>query len=572
MSIKIKYFLLTSLLISSCAVNNLKINSDKSKENYELRVDDGSISKIINIKFNSLFSIKNVSSGQLEKTFSNLHHVKLIISKNLSAPFNEMTSSIDIPQSSISASTFSFTLNGLKSNTNYYIAARAYSSSTENESTNITEDGTLVSNEYISVNNNGNLSIINDNGNNKIDINIKFKNRIGARIDTSTKIREGRLGYFSISNMIAYKPPSGNNVDKPKVSINNKGNGLMLWHESNSSGHFVKGIQLKDYEVNSDPLFFSDNPPVNSVFNINDISFETDNDGNGVLIWSRKLDAVNPEHIFYKEIRNNLPLNTSETRLDSSSDSDILSKPILKLSHDNNKVVSAWLTGNSSTISEYTLRSSNLNPSISWGSQLMSNYQLSLSKVTSFDISKLDSNGNFLMILVNVDSSNNSKVQILKFSVDNFLNITNTMSMDITNYNNNLKYDAKVYLNDKGDGLIAWIEQKTTPTNSYSIFCKRIFNFFPSNELIELASSTNIKNNLSLSLNNQGDGVVSWIEDTSIILEKLNNFYPSYENADISLSTPQDLTSFLNVKNKGLFVFKDGTDLFYGRIFNNIPQ
>jgi len=372
--------------------------------------------------------------------------------------------------------------------------------------------------------------------------------------------------------MIAYKPPSGNNVDKPKVSINNKGNGLMLWYEINSSGHFVKGIQLKDYEVNSDPLFFSNNPPVNSVFNINDISFETDNDDNEVLIWSRKLDAVNPEHIFYKEIRSNLLLNTSETRLDSFFDSYILSKPILKLSHDNNKVVSAWLTGNSSTISEYTLRSSNLNSSISWGSQLMSNYQLSLSKVTSFDISKLDSNGNFLMILVNVNSSNNSKIQILKFSVNNFLNITNTMSMDIPNYNNNLKYDAKVYLNDKGDGLIAWIEQKTTPTNSYSIFCKRIFNFFPSNELIELASSPNIKNNLSLSLNNQGDGVVSWIEDTSIILEKLNNFYPSYENVNISLSTPQDLTSFLNVKNKGLFVFKDGTDLFYGRIFNNIPQ
>lgn len=568
MNKKIISFFLTSLLISSCSINNLNISDKTVKKNYELRVDDGTISKRINVNFGSLFSIKDVSSGQLENDFSNVDHIKLIISKNPSAAFNDITVSVN----TITTSTFTFTLNGLNANTKYYIAARAYSSSIENESTNITEGGTIVSNEYININNSGQLNIINDNANNKIDINIKLKNRVGVKIDTNSKISEGSLGSFSLSQPLLAINAITDTLYTPKTFVNNKGNGFILWHQNNASGNFIKGVKLKDYEVNSDPIFFSDNPPADASFTINDLSFETNDNGDGVVIWARKLDASNPEHIFYKEIRNNLPINTSDARLDSNSsipDSDTLSKPLLKLSHDNTKVVSAWLTGDLSTKSEIGLRASNLNPSISWGSQTLSAFFPS-SKVISFDISKADNLGNFLVVLLE-DTFTGSKIKTLKFSIDGTLNITNTASIDITSNNSSNKSYPKVYLNDKGDGLIAWIEEVS---GFYRVYCKRIFNFFPSTELIQLASSTtNIRSNLSIGLNINGNGIVSWIEGTSINMEKFSNFYPTSDNNIISLSSPENLNTYLNIDNKGIYVFKQTTkNIYYNRIFNNIPQ
>jgi hypothetical protein len=208
-----KLFILYSLsfVITSCSFSttpNLKVNKEKNE------IDLGYDTKnSVNLNFNIInnnFNTKAITSSQPGR-FEAINHFKIAMSKTVQSPASAIFGAGDAMIFDINVVTNPRPINirNLKAGSNYYFAARAYSSS--DDSVNIvSNDGTPngigggtartinteTNPEYINVDSSGVISIVQDgtteilgvnsDDNSQIDIEIQLMKDIGGSITNNT--------------------------------------------------------------------------------------------------------------------------------------------------------------------------------------------------------------------------------------------------------------------------------------------------------------------------------------------------------------------------------------------------
>lgn len=284
---------LSAFLISCSIANVTTINKDSNTIDMGYNSNN---STLLNIGVNSSFNTKSITSG-FQSTLANIDHFEIAMSKSVTSPPSSIFTAGDAMIFTLNTNITSprpIKILNLKPNTNYYIAARAFSTSGNITSIDGTAsgagggtEGTInkgSGNEYINVASNGTLTIMNDGTavkgglnpaiNNQIDIEIQLMQSVAgsvqsnsinysAGIDLGSPGNVKPLENFSIINdksmdfKVNTDNTSTNTKSKPDISGcstgTNAGNFVVVWQSDNQDGSGA-GIYGQLFDKNNQPI------------------------------------------------------------------------------------------------------------------------------------------------------------------------------------------------------------------------------------------------------------------------------------------------------------------------------
>lgn len=573
---KLNYSLLSlSLILSafSCTVPNKEGIVSTSSNNSEqvIKVSD-KVGSSVKMNVSTLlkgFSLKDTKNG----TTSSLSPYKIRIVMS-TEPYETYNNPVNVNTSFAVSGPFPATVkfDNLQPNKNYFIACKAFSSNTEDPSTNITESGTYFSQEYIQVNSSGAVSIPLDTGTiGQIDMLVPLKNAEGARVDVINNISNGKMADFQDKDSLIEKIVSVDLV-MPDVDVSDSGDGVIVWKERIGSG--TQKIKLKpiiDYIPDgnsSDVRTLTDN--------LNKPSVSVNANNNGLICLDSK--ATNPEIYIYPisninnigtpnffgsnynncdiQIKNSIPsdsgliaytdsaaggvikakgfksannfssvtyasdMSSSETTISSNTSNQNVS--ISRVTKDNNALV-VWQSNNSGygiTARKVKINNSVTPPVINLPSPECDTYLIDFD--TSYQLLKpsvsIDENGSGFVVWEK--QSNIYYRKIYEFKAQG---ATKQVRNPITNTDSN----PKVMINSKGNGLISWTEAQ----DMYGI---NIYNYEVFGNPFKIDDSTSsIQDNSSFDIDEKGHGYISWTDDRdapgtkAIYGKRIIDFYPN---------------------------------------------
>lgn len=118
------------------------------------------------------------------------------------------------------------------------------------------------------------------------------------------------------------------------------------------------------------------------------------------------------------------------------------------------------------------------------------------------------------------------------------------------------QYYPDISLNAAGNGIITWIDERSS---SISIYSRKIVNFTtPVNEAGPLA--TNVYPHVSINLNQNGDGLITWSIAARVFADKITGLVPSgipFQVSDATTSTKLHPEVLLDSTGKGLISWED---------------
>ncbi|MFN4151228.1 MAG: hypothetical protein ACK4IX_09815, partial [Candidatus Sericytochromatia bacterium] len=287
------------------------------EKNQEFKVGNGSGS--VKVKLNSnidkkSFDTKASENGVPAKTkASNLTKVTLVLSTNAVDPYNNPTgTSLDIT-ASLTSFPKDLTISGLDPNKIYYLSARAFEGAN-----NITKGDTAISSEQVQVFANGSINILNDSNTNNIwDITLNLLDGYGASIDSEVYFENGTKGNFDTQEEQVNTDVLATSQTVPRVSINDNGNGLVVYETINGSNvENIVGRFISDYRLDAPEFLLENNTTDTTSFRfIEHPAIKLNNKGNGLVVWNQEDNGS--EVMRYRKIENYKPIG-SEFDLDTS--------------------------------------------------------------------------------------------------------------------------------------------------------------------------------------------------------------------------------------------------------------
>lgn len=492
---KILILSVTLSLISACSISTNNI-----QKTYKIEQINNEVKIKINTKNFNTKALEAVSPASV----SEIKAYKVGITNNITDPLNNLVSEFITVNLLNPSTTDTITFKNIPVGGPYYAVIQA-------------------------LDDNGN--ILNENQNN---INYSLSsNSVIVNNDFSLNLP---LGFLQVTLLLKSSKPSDmnfkiiNSLDEqinPKLSLNEAGNGLMIWTNIINGNKDIYAQKMKYYNKIGLP------------FKINDISLDTqekasiklDIQGNGLVVW-KSLENSN-SFIRAKKILNNQPVN-SDFLIPVSTVGASQDNPSISVDSSGNGII-AWQENLNSLSNIYFCKVNNFTVGSSpfIVNQTINNSEFN-PKITINDL------GNGFIIW---EHFNGSIYQIYAKKIENYTPVGNDIFIDSSSENSNI--DLKV--NSLGDGLIIW-----SLSNSIKALKINSFNIDPLNNPPFIMSSENLsfKNFPSFHLNDNGNGMILWQDSRELTLggkvriygKKINNYLPEGIN-DLKITNTQ-LESF----------------------------
>jgi hypothetical protein len=602
--IKKSYASLLSLILVSSSVfscdNNSITTISNVEKNQEFKVGNGSGSVKVNLNINTnsnTFKTKASENGVAEKTkASNLTKVTLVLSNNAVDPYNNPTgTSLDIT-TGLTSFPKGLTISGLDPNKTYYLAAKAFEGGN-----NITEGDTVVSNEQVEVLVNGAINMLNDTNTNNIwDISLKLLDGKGASIDSEIYFENGNKGNFDTKEEKVNTDLLSTNQTIPRVSINDNGNGLVVYETVEATGiENIVGRFISDYRLDA-PEFLIDSNTISNSFArfIEHPAIQINNKGNGLLVWNEEDNGS--EIMKYRKIENYKPIG-SELNLDSL---EFKQKHYPTIGFQNKLVgtqrsaIVVWRKESANPnydLKAKIFRTSNndFSGSMTSSSEIKINNGTNELNTSIPQVSQIGESNKCMLVWTKHDGSFN-RIRTKVLSLDSnatpgFVNPTPDTDPDIIiSQNGSHKgLNPSISLNDMGDGLIVWEEGNS----GKKIYYKRVTNYGFDNDSgspigfrISSSSSPLDETFPKVSLDQNGNGLVVWTDLRSfpnkIYGRKIIGYEPVGSDFRIGNDSVYELISDLDI-NENLNGFiaweKSNTgfsdfDIYSRRILKTNPE
>lgn len=583
-------YILSSILISSSIFSCNNINKIDNIENYKIGNGNGIVKVNLNLKpKNSNFKVKASENGFPEKTRSDLTKITIRVSTDQNDPYNNYTGT-ELNISVALTNTFhNLTISGLDPNKTYYLSAKAFQGAT-----NITEGGVAISNEYVQTQIDSSVAILNDNVNNIWDITLNLLDGQGASINSEVNIENGTKGDFDLKEEKVNTDGLTTNQYLPSVSINELGNGLIAYETVDATGvENIVGRFISDYNLDAKEFLLESNAINNSSRSIKQPSITINNKGNGLLIWKQKDNTS--EIMRYRKIENYKPTG-SEFDLDTSEVKQKYSPTIgfqKKISGTQRSAIVIWrkeadLSPNFDLKAKIFRTSNNdFSNTLNLSPEIKINFGTNERNAYSPKVSQIGDQNKCMVVWTKNDGIFD-RVYTKVLSLDNnatpdFLTAPSSQSDVIISQDINHKgLNPSISLNDKGDGLIVWEEG----TSTKKVYYKRVTNYGFNNLSsaavgFRVTDFNSTQTNPKVSLDDNGNGLVIWKDLRSfpdkIYAKKIIGYQPVGSDFRLSSSTVYELQSDLDLNSNlnGVAVWEksdDGSsdfDIYSRRILNN---
>lgn len=506
----------TSMLIFSCSLPNQKtltnesiVLSASSKPGVNIKLNIKAYLK--NKDTNSNFKLMSTDSGIKEETsLTTSGGIRVVMSDNSSDPYNNpvsVNSSILIADFDSYPSGRVITLSNLQPNKTYYLAARAFSDSSDEFGTNITEGGTYIVNEYIQVTSNGEINIINDTGDiGEIDFNVPLLSAKGAKVDTEATLLNGKSGDFASKDFSVSKGISpSDNLDSPSISINDYGYGLVSWALKGGSINQINSKIIKDYIPSGSNITYDSVSP--SVAILDRPNTALNNKGNGFICWDYKPLSGNGE-IRFQHIRNlnNNSVTQSITTGDFSG-CNVQVKNYSSPSQDSAIIVwSDVATGNLKAIPISSSDAFNTFNPLNMGSEI-DIFSESGSSNKNPSISTINEEGIGVVVWQYASGATNRGIKYAKFEIDT---LSTTPSINIIDGPYDISYssfsnltDPSISLDKEGNGMVAWVAGQT-------ISYRKFESYKPVSDSKQVPNISSPSVNPKVRINDKGNGLLVW--------------------------------------------------------------
>lgn len=591
-------FILMSSSIISC--NNSSVTNIYSLEkNQEFRIGNGSGTVKVKLSFNNdskNFKTKASENGVSEKTKSiNLTKVTLVLSTNAVDPYNNPTgTTLDIT-TGLTSFPKDLTISGLDPNKTYYLSARAFEGAN-----NITKGDTAISSEQVQILANGNINILNDSNTNDIwDITLNLLDGKGASIDSEVYFENGNKGNFDTKEEQVNTDLLATNQTVPRVSINDNGNGLVVYETVNGSN--VENIVarfISDYRLDAPEFLLESNTTDTTSFRfIEHPAIQLNNKGNGLVVWNQEDNGS--EVMRYRKIENYKPIG-SEFDLDTLEFKQKHYPTIgfqKKLVGTQRSAIVVWRKEADASpnfdLKATIFRTSNndFSSTLNVSGEIKINNGTNERNAYKPQISQIGES-NKCMLVWTKNNGTDDQVFTKVLSLDsnlspNFINPTPNTDPDIIISQNvtHKGLNPSISLNDIGDGLIVWEEG----TSTKKVYYKRVTNYGFNNSSTSSVGFkvTEFNSNQTfpkVSLDQYGNGLVVWKDDRSpfnkVWAKKIVGYEPVGNEFRISVSTSYELVPDLDINEglNGLMVWEksdDGSsnfDIYSRRILNTNPE
>ncbi|MFN8673404.1 MAG: hypothetical protein U0457_15135 [Candidatus Sericytochromatia bacterium] len=582
----------TNSLTSCTLINQIDLQKTSQKEENQIKIfaNDGNVNITLPLKVISKdkFSTKSNRNGTF---FGAYQSVKLFLSKNSSDPINNPAAPPSIlSQAQISSNNGNLSFYGLAPNTTYYMAAQAFDGA-GGTGTNVTLGEFSISPESLQISPDGYSYTLNEIAPNGVwDIDLTTKSSTGAALDSRVGIKTGR-DFFASNNEFTLNT----NFTQPQVfadiSINDLGNGMSIWKQTNAGNDDIRLNLITDYLPNGIDYVLKN---ATTAIGLSTPNVTINNKGNGLAVWFESQgNSVQGAYIRnFTPTITGVPFTSLDTTIISSANYAALTSTNLKevkakISRTSSVGVIATSASFTSNLGSIHIRKFSSTPTptdFSSGITLDAFTGLGLTNLVrqgnatveylNPDISNIAPNpSNDFVITYQASSNTNTlnEIEMRKISLLPSVNMgaVTFVSQNKTAFTQSYNFNPSVQINDNGNGLVVW-ERGTGLGSDKKIYARKLENFIPVGNEFQVEPNAPSSTQLSpqVSIDNNGNGLIAWKDNRVaypasnhiIYGVKLVDYFPSgdvfpiLKKNNLTSNTTEDIRMENNSLGKGLII------------------
>lgn len=494
--------LLSSLLLISCSVSPVNGPSPENLKEYNISVSDegsASIGVRLILKDAGSFSVKQLSQPGVDgKQSADIDHVTLVISTNVGDPYNNpIVTPLQVSGNAL------VKIGGLRRNTTYYIAAKAFEDL--GETMNITSGGIATSTETVTIDNDGILSLNNDGGTlNTWDLSLQLVNGAGANLGTNVSLRDGDLGMFALDNM-AFNRNMDSYQRAPELSLNQFGEGLGVWRTSEGGMEQVKARHISAFNPDGSEWPVSQNVSATTYKILPVVALTPD--GSGFISWAEtNLSPSVSQHIYVRHVRNYQPIG-GDVKVDGGTPGSGLYQKNSKVAvnDDGSRGIVTWEADIVSGTEKY-IQARGFSSADGFDSYGMLGGDAKINDSTGTlpsepAVSKLNSNGDGLLVWNEAGVIRGRKITV---------NGDNTITLDagVGEFGISAAGAAQpsLFIDNVGNGFVVWQQSNT----DLDIMARKITNYNVDGAAFTVDDAAGDQASPRIALDNNNDGLIIW--------------------------------------------------------------